>query len=68
LPDRKFSKNLDMTRILLFGLGRWGRNHLRHLHNLPVELFVAELGDPQLEPARWMKKRMFPCRVAATIN
>jgi len=52
LPDRKISDNLDMTKILLLGLGRWGLNHLRNLHNLPVELFVAELGDPQLEPAR----------------
>jgi UDP-N-acetylglucosamine 3-dehydrogenase len=52
LPDRRISENLDMTKILLLGLGRWGLNHLRNLHNLPVELFVAELGDPQLEPAR----------------
>jgi predicted dehydrogenase len=41
-----------MTKILLLGLGRWGANHLRNLKNLPVELFVAEVGDKQLEPAR----------------
>jgi UDP-2-acetamido-3-amino-2,3-dideoxy-glucuronate N-acetyltransferase len=41
-----------MTKILLLGLGRWGMNHLRNLNNLPVELFVAEVGDKQLEPAR----------------
>jgi UDP-2-acetamido-3-amino-2,3-dideoxy-glucuronate N-acetyltransferase len=41
-----------MTKILLLGLGRWGANHLRNLNNLPVELFVAEVGDKQLEPAR----------------
>ena len=41
-----------MTKILLLGLGRWGANHLRNLHNLPVELYVAEVGDKQLEPAR----------------
>lgn len=41
-----------MTKILLLGLGRWGANHLRNLNNLPVELYVAEVGDKQLEPAR----------------
>ena len=41
-----------MTKILLLGLGRWGANHLRNLHNLPIELYVAEVGDQQLEPAR----------------
>ena len=41
-----------MTKVLLLGLGRWGANHLRNLHNLPVELYVAEVGDKQLEPAR----------------
>ena len=41
-----------MTRLLLLGLGRWGVNHLRNLHNLPVELYVAEVGAKQLEPAR----------------
>jgi predicted dehydrogenase len=40
-----------MTKVLLLGLGRWGVNHLRNLNNLPVELFVAELGEKQLEPA-----------------
>ena len=41
-----------MTKILLLGLGRWGANHLRNLNNLPIELFVAEIGEKQLEPAR----------------
>ncbi|MGH7953252.1 MAG: Gfo/Idh/MocA family protein [Limisphaerales bacterium] len=41
-----------MTKILLLGLGRWGANHLRNLHSMPVELFVAETGGKQLEPAR----------------
>jgi predicted dehydrogenase len=39
-------------KILLLGLGRWGVNHLRNLHSLPVELYVAEVGEKQLEPAR----------------
>ena len=41
-----------MTKVLLLGLGRWGVNHLRNLNNLPIELFVAEIGEKQLEPAR----------------
>jgi len=41
-----------MTKVLLLGLGRWGVNHLRNLHSLPVELYVAEVGEKQLEPAR----------------
>jgi UDP-N-acetylglucosamine 3-dehydrogenase len=41
-----------MTRILLLGLGRWGVNHLRNLHSLPVELYVAEMDSKRLEPAR----------------
>jgi UDP-2-acetamido-3-amino-2,3-dideoxy-glucuronate N-acetyltransferase len=41
-----------MTKVLLLGLGRWGVNHLRNLHSLPVELYVAESGEKQLEPAR----------------
>jgi len=41
-----------MTKVLLLGLGRWGLNHLRNLNNLPIELYVAEIGDKQLEPAR----------------
>jgi UDP-2-acetamido-3-amino-2,3-dideoxy-glucuronate N-acetyltransferase len=39
-------------KILLMGLGRWGINILRNLNALPIELFVAEAGDKQLEPAR----------------
>jgi len=41
-----------MTKLLLLGLGRWGVNHLRNLKNLPVELYVAEVGAKQLDPAR----------------
>src|SRR3984957_15455195 len=41
-----------MTKVLLLGLGRWCANHLRNLNNLPIELYVAEVGDKQLEPAR----------------
>lgn len=41
-----------MTKLLLLGLGRWGVNHLRNLNNLPVELYVAEVGTKQLDPAR----------------
>ncbi len=41
-----------MTRVLLLGLGRWGVNHLRNLHAMPVELYVAEVDGPRLEPAR----------------
>ena len=39
-------------KILLLGLGRWGVNHLRNLHSLPVELFVADISEERLEPAR----------------
>ena len=41
-----------MTKILLLGLGRWGANHLRNLNSMPIELYVAEVGAKQLEPAR----------------
>src|ERR1700679_2015034 len=41
-----------MTKALLLGLGRWGVNHLRNLNHLPIELYVAEVGDQQLGPAR----------------
>lgn len=41
-----------MTKVLLLGLGRWGLNHLRNLHSLPVELYVAEVDSKRLEPAR----------------
>jgi predicted dehydrogenase len=39
-------------KILLIGIGRWGANHLRVLHSLPVELFVSELDGKRLENAR----------------
>jgi UDP-2-acetamido-3-amino-2,3-dideoxy-glucuronate N-acetyltransferase len=41
-----------MTKVLLLGLGRWGVNHLRNLNSMPVELYVAEVGAKQLDPAR----------------
>ncbi|MGD0252733.1 MAG: Gfo/Idh/MocA family oxidoreductase [Verrucomicrobiota bacterium] len=41
-----------MTKVLLLGLGRWGVNHLRNLNSMPVELYAAEVGEKQLEPAR----------------
>jgi predicted dehydrogenase len=41
-----------MTKVLLLGVGRWGANHLRNLNSMPIELYVAEVGDKQLEPAR----------------
>jgi len=41
-----------MTKILLLGLGRWGVNHLRVLHSLPVEMFVSDVRPKQLEAAR----------------
>ena len=46
------SKISGMTKVLLLGLGRWGANHLRNLNSMPVELYVAEVGAKQLEPAR----------------
>jgi predicted dehydrogenase len=42
----------SMKKILLLGLGRWGVNHLRVLHSLPVELFVADVVPKQLDHAR----------------
>jgi UDP-2-acetamido-3-amino-2,3-dideoxy-glucuronate N-acetyltransferase len=39
-------------KILLIGIGRWGANHLRVLHSLPMELFVSELDGRRLESAR----------------
>ena len=39
-------------KVLLIGIGRWGANHLRVLHSLPVELFVSELDPKRLETAR----------------
>jgi UDP-N-acetylglucosamine 3-dehydrogenase len=41
-----------MTKLLLLGLGRWGLNHLRTLHSMPIELYVAEDDPSRLEPAR----------------
>jgi len=41
-----------MTKVLLLGLGRWGVNHLRNLHAMPIELYVAEVDAKRLEPAR----------------
>jgi UDP-2-acetamido-3-amino-2,3-dideoxy-glucuronate N-acetyltransferase len=39
-------------KLLLIGIGRWGVNHLRVLHSLPVELFVSELDGKRLDTAR----------------
>jgi predicted dehydrogenase len=39
-------------KILLLGIGRWGANHLRVLHSLPIELYVSELDGKRLEAAR----------------
>lgn len=41
-----------MTKVLLLGVGRWGANHLRVLHSLPIELFVAETDNQRLDAAR----------------
>ena len=41
-----------MMKVLLVGIGRWGANHLRVLHSLPIELFVAELDAKRLESAK----------------
>ncbi len=41
-----------MTKVLLLGLGRWGINHLRNLHAMPVDLYVAEADASRLDPAR----------------
>jgi predicted dehydrogenase len=41
-----------MMKVLLLGIGRWGANHLRVLHSLPIELYVSELDDKRLEAAR----------------
>src|ERR1041384_3116283 len=41
-----------MIKVLLLGLGRWGANHLRVLHSLPVELFVSDVQQRQLDAAR----------------
>jgi UDP-N-acetylglucosamine 3-dehydrogenase len=41
-----------MTKVLLLGLGRWGINHLRNFHSMPVELYVAEVDPARLEAAR----------------
>jgi len=41
-----------MTKVLLLGLGRWGVNHLRNLHSMPVELYVAEKDPQRLQAAR----------------
>src|ERR1051326_6638252 len=42
------------TKILLLGIGRWGANHLRVLHSLPIDFYVAELDAKRLESARAM--------------
>ncbi|HHT9136153.1 MAG TPA: Gfo/Idh/MocA family protein [Candidatus Wunengus sp. YC60] len=37
-----------MIKILLLGVGRWGSNHLRVLHSLPVDLYVADVNAEHL--------------------
>lgn len=39
-------------KVLLFGLGRWGVNHLRVLHSLPIDLHVVDVQAKQLDAAR----------------
>lgn len=39
-------------KVLLCGIGRWGLNHLRVLHSLPVELLVCDADARRLEAAR----------------
>jgi UDP-2-acetamido-3-amino-2,3-dideoxy-glucuronate N-acetyltransferase len=41
-----------LKKVLLCGIGRWGVNHLRVLHSLPVDLFVCDTDPRRLEPAR----------------
>jgi UDP-N-acetylglucosamine 3-dehydrogenase len=47
-----FAHESPVTKVLLLGLGRWGVNHLRNLHSMPVELYVADVDAQRLEPAR----------------
>jgi predicted dehydrogenase len=46
------SSKQNSMKVLLLGTGRWGANHLRNLNTMPVELYVAEVADSRLEPAR----------------
>jgi predicted dehydrogenase len=39
----------ESKRILLIGLGRWGTNHLRILQSMPIDLFIADLDQKQLD-------------------
>lgn len=41
-----------MMKLLLLGLGRWGANHARVLHSLPIETYVSDTQPRQLEVAR----------------
>lgn len=40
-----------MPRVLLIGLGRWGREHLRVLRTLEAEVFAADLRPERLDEA-----------------
>ena len=40
-----------MARVLLIGLGRWGREHLRVLLSLGAEVFAADLRPERLQEA-----------------
>jgi UDP-N-acetylglucosamine 3-dehydrogenase len=48
----KPARYIAMIKVLLLGLGRWGANHLRILHSLPVEFYVADVQAKSLESAR----------------
>src|SRR2546430_1430540 len=50
--ENRDALEFSMTKVLLLGLGRWGVNHLRNLHSMPVELYVAEVDAKRLDPAR----------------
>ncbi|HET6204885.1 MAG TPA: Gfo/Idh/MocA family oxidoreductase [Planctomycetota bacterium] len=39
-------------KVVLLGVGRWGANHLRILHSLPVDLRVVDVNPARLEQAR----------------
>lgn len=43
---------MERPKLLLIGVGRWGVNHLRILHSLPIELYVAESDDGRLQQAQ----------------
>ena len=36
-------------KVLLIGLGRWGKNHFRTLMSLVEEIYIADLDENQLK-------------------